>query len=154
VDNFVRNHWPTWPGIRNRLSWTVTLYLEMLVSKRHLEAPERAMLDRILALKGQIADLDAKTAEAAREAADIATDQARLRENITAVSKRAKAKSLIARYLAKAGEQETRLVTLATERGQRSAERRRLQSELDPDTRAGSRNPTRFGEASSLSYCG
>lgn len=103
----------------------------MLVSKRHLEAPERAMLDRILALKGQIADLDAKTAEADREAADIATDQARLRGNITALSKRAEAKSLIARYLAKAGEQETRLVTLATERGQRSAERRRLQSELD-----------------------
>ena len=60
----------------------------------------------------------------------IEADQKRLRENIESLSKTAEAKGLIARYIAKAGEQETRLEEMEKERKTISAEKERLEREL------------------------
>ena len=63
-------------------------------------------------------------------------DQQRLRENIKALGDKAEAKPLVARYVAKAGEQETRLEQIATERRGAASERAALQAELDAAIRA------------------
>jgi hypothetical protein len=55
----------------------------------------------------------------------------RLRENIKALTSTAEAKQLIARYVSKANEQETRLEQLEAERRTSIADRTRIQSELD-----------------------
>jgi hypothetical protein len=71
-----------------------------------------------------------------KEAAEIAHDQERLRENIKALTSTAKAKQLIARYVSKANEQETRLEQLEKERRVLTDERARLQAELDASIRS------------------
>jgi len=63
-------------------------------------------------------------------------DQQRLRENITALSSTAEAKQLIARYVAKADTQETRLELLEKDRRTAVEERARLQTELEAAIRA------------------
>src|SRR5262249_8109816 len=96
-----------------------------------VDAAAQAALEKIIEIKGKIAAVDARAQAADREAAEIAADQARLRENIKALSKEAEARQLIARYVAKATEQETRLEQLATERKAFGAERAGLQAELN-----------------------
>ncbi|MEK6325551.1 MAG: hypothetical protein AABN33_28245 [Acidobacteriota bacterium] len=96
----------------------------------------RAALDKIIAIKSQIAAVDARLAAADRETAEIATDQARLRENIKVLSEKAEARQLVVRYVAKAGEQETRLEQIISERKAAASDRARLQSDLDSAIRA------------------
>jgi uncharacterized protein (DUF3084 family) len=96
----------------------------------------RAALDSILAMKVKVVTVDEKLAAANREASEIAADQARLRENIKALGETAEARSLIARYVAKAGEQETRIEQIASERKRLNEEKSRLQSEIDSSIRA------------------
>jgi hypothetical protein len=105
--------------------------IELLVSRRRMDAYTRAALERIIGIKSKIAAVDARISAADREAAEIATDQARLRENIKALGQNNEARQLIARYVAKAAEQETRLEHLASERKALAAERANLQGELD-----------------------
>jgi uncharacterized protein (DUF3084 family) len=87
-------------------------------------------------LKGKIADIGSELKDSENEAAEIAKDQARLRENIKALGETADARQLIARYVAKANEQETRIEQLATERREKVANRQLLQSQLDSAIRA------------------
>ena len=68
-------------------------------SDRLLEAASRAGLERVLALRARIASLDQEAAAAEREAAEIAADQGRLRENVKAVGDRREARDLVARWL-------------------------------------------------------
>jgi chromosome segregation ATPase len=70
------------------------------------------------------------------EMAEIAADQKRLRENIEALTKTAEARQLIARYVQKADQQETRLEQLTKDKQTASEERARLQAQLDSALRA------------------
>ncbi|HXG91137.1 MAG TPA: hypothetical protein VNN73_02055 [Blastocatellia bacterium] len=110
--------------------------IEMFVSRRYIDEATRASLEKILEIKSKIAAVDAQMKEADREAAEIAADQSRLRENIKALSEKSEARQLISLYITKAQEQETRLEQLAIERRQSSNERARFQTELDEAIRA------------------
>jgi hypothetical protein len=110
--------------------------LELFVSRRYLDETSRVALEKIINLKGQIADIGTAVEEIDREAAEIAKDQARLRENIKALGQTADARQLIARYVAKANEQETRIEQLTNERRTKSAARLMLQLQLETAIRA------------------
>lgn len=104
--------------------------IELFVSRRYIDEATRAALEKITEIKTKIDALNARIEEGAREVEDIGKDQRRLRENIEALKETSEARLLIARYVAKAGEQETRIEKLASERRTASAERGRLQEEL------------------------
>jgi hypothetical protein len=105
--------------------------LKLFVSRRYVDERTRAALQHILDLKGQVAAAAARVALAESEEAAIAQDQKRLRENIEALTKTAEARQLIARYVQKADQQETRLEQLGREKRQAAEERQRLQQQLD-----------------------
>jgi septal ring factor EnvC (AmiA/AmiB activator) len=73
---------------------------------------------------------DQRIASAQAERRQIDQDQARLRDNIKALKDTAEARELIARYVAKANQQETRIEQLATEENAAQTEKDRLQAEL------------------------
>lgn len=110
--------------------------LELFVSRRYIDEATRVALDKIIGIKSQIAAVDARLAGLDRETAEIASDQARLRENIKVLNEKAEARQLVARYVAKAGEQETRLEQIISERKSAASERARLQTDLDTAIRA------------------
>ena len=110
--------------------------LELFVSRRYLDETSRIALEKILTVKGQIADIDSELQELKSENTEIAEDQGRLRENIKALDQTADARQLIARYVAKANEQETRIEELAKERRAKVAARLQLQLQLDAAIRA------------------
>ena len=110
--------------------------VELFVSRRYIDEATRAALDKIIAIKGQIAAVDSRLAAADRETAEIAADQSRLRENIKVLSEKTEARHLVARYVSKANDQETRLEQIISERKAAAAERARLQSDLDSAIRA------------------
>jgi hypothetical protein len=113
------------------LSNLTTDDIKVFVQRRYVDEATRAALERVMEIKGRIASLDRRLAALDREAAEIAADQARLRENIKALKDTAETRQLIARYVAKAGEQETRFEQIATERREVTAERAQIQTELD-----------------------
>ncbi len=110
--------------------------IELFVSRRYIDERTRAALQNIIELKGRLIGASARVAVAEREMAEIAADQKRLRDNIEALTKTAEARQLIARYVQKADQQETRLEQLTKERQSASEERARLQVELDSAIRA------------------
>ena len=105
--------------------------IKLFVAKGYVDDATRAALDKIIEIKGKIVAVDARVQAADREAAEIAADQARVRENIKALGKESEARQLIARYVAKATEQESRLEQLAGERKAALAERAALEAELN-----------------------
>jgi hypothetical protein len=105
--------------------------IELFISQRYLDEPARVALERIIRIKEKIAAQDARLAAADKEIAEISADQSRLRENIKALKDTAEARQLIARYVAKAGEQESRIEQLTAERKTVAEERARLQEQLD-----------------------
>jgi hypothetical protein len=109
--------------------------LELFVSRRYIDEATRVALDKIISIKSQIAAVDARLAGLDRETAEIASDQDRLRENIKVLSEKTEARQLVARYVAKAGEQETRLEQITSERKSAASERARLQTDLDSAVR-------------------
>jgi hypothetical protein len=115
-------------------------YLELFVSRKLIDAETRAALEKIMEMKSLIAALNERIAAADRETLEIGTDQTRLRENIATLKDTAETKQLIARYVAKAGEQETRLEQLAKEKREAVLEKVRLQSDLSAAIRAMSLN--------------
>jgi hypothetical protein len=110
--------------------------LELFVSERYLDDAARAALEKIISIKGLIAGSSARIEAIDQEVAAVGMDQARLRENIKALGQTADARQLIARYIAKAGEQETLVEQLAKERKQKASEQRGLQNELAAAIRA------------------
>jgi hypothetical protein len=110
--------------------------LGVFVSRRYLDQTSQAALEKIINLKVQIADIVSAVEGLDSEAAEIAKDQARLRENIKALSETADARSLIARYVAKVNEQETRIEQLTNERRTKVTARQQLQSQLDAAIRS------------------
>jgi len=78
----------------------------------------------------QINQINGKLAANEKETEEITKDQERFRENIEALSKTPEAKQLIARYIAKANEQESRLEQLAKDNQVMVADKDRLEREL------------------------
>jgi hypothetical protein len=109
--------------------------LELFIARKYIDDKTRAALENIIALKDKVAAASARLQLIDKEAADIAKDQERLRENIKALTLTAEAKQLVARYVSKANEQETRLEQLEADRRTTIADRARLQSELDSAVR-------------------
>lgn len=105
--------------------------LRVFVAERYVDEATRAALQRAVELKAGIVAAEARAALAERELREIAEDQKRLRENIEALTKTAEARQLIARYIQKADQQETRLEQLTREKQSATAERQHLQAQLD-----------------------
>jgi hypothetical protein len=105
--------------------------LQLFISRRYIDDTTRAALQSLIELKSRIATLDARIGAINAEVTSISEDQKRLRENIKALAGNAEAKQLITRYVAKADQQETRIEELTKESQTVSAERARLQAQLD-----------------------
>ena len=105
--------------------------LQFFIARKYIDDKTRAALETIIALKDKVAAASARLQLIDKEAAEIAQDQARLRENIKALTSTAEAKQLIARYVSKANEQETRLEQLEKERRLVIDQRASSQAELD-----------------------
>ena len=118
------------------LSNVTTDQIHFFFSRRYIDEATRDALQNILDLKARLAAAQARVSAIDREIAEIGADQRRLRENIEALTKTAEARHLIARYVQKADQQETRLEQLAQEKQAAEAERARLQTQLDAALRA------------------
>ena len=105
--------------------------LELFIAQKYIDEPTRIALEKIIELKDRVTATEARLQQINKEATEIAQDQLRLRENIKALTSTAEAKQLIARYVAKANDQETRLEQIENERRTVIADRTRLQTELD-----------------------
>jgi len=104
--------------------------LELFISRNYIDATTRAMLEKIIDLKSQMAAAEARIEAIDKEVTEIGADQERLRDNIKALTATAEAKQLITRYVAKADTQETRLEQLNKDKQTQHAESERLQAEL------------------------
>jgi hypothetical protein len=105
--------------------------IQLFVTERYIDEPTRAALQNILDLKARLAAANARVAAADKEIAEIAADQKRLREQIESLTKTDEARQLIARYVSKADQQETRLEQLSKEKQAATDEAARLQAQLD-----------------------
>ena len=104
--------------------------LELFVRLNYVDEAARATLEKIVAVKDRIVATDGQLHSIDRETSEIGQDQQRLRDNIKALTSTAEARQLIARYIAKAGDQETRLEQLAKDKQAAGSELTRLQEEL------------------------
>ena len=110
--------------------------LSLFVTRRYIDEATRARLEKLIDLRTKLAEIDNKLESFDDEVEKIEADQKRLRENIEALSKTAEAKALIARYIAKAGEQETRLEEMEKERRDLAGQKEQLTRELATEIRA------------------
>ncbi|HMM80148.1 MAG TPA: hypothetical protein PKC65_09010 [Pyrinomonadaceae bacterium] len=101
-----------------------------LVVKKTIDEATRAKLAPLVDLRIKLNDIDVKIERGEKETEEITADQSRLRENIEALTKTNSAKDLIARYISRANEQESRLETLSTERRALVAEKDTLEKQL------------------------
>jgi hypothetical protein len=104
--------------------------LDLFVVSRYIDEATRARLAKLIDLRMRINQINARLQSAENEEEAITKDQERLRENIEALAKTAEAKQLIARYIAKANEQESRLEQMKAEREASTAEKDTLEREL------------------------
>ncbi len=104
--------------------------LELFLTRRYINQATKQRLEKLIDLCVQINQINAKLSGFDDEVEKIEDDQKRLRENIEALSKTPEAKTLIARYIAKANDQETRLETMEKERQSLAVEKERLEREL------------------------
>jgi hypothetical protein len=110
--------------------------MEIFIARKYIDEALRAELEKIMEIKSKIAAVNTRLYAADREGKEISADQERLRENIKALKDTAETKLLIARYVAKAGEQETRLEQLAAEKRSATGEAKKLQDDLNAAIRA------------------
>jgi hypothetical protein len=110
--------------------------IQLFITRKYIDDGTRAALQNILDLKARLVAALARVSEIDREIAEIGADQKRLRDNIEALTKTAEARQLIARYVQKADQQETRLEQLAKDKQAATEERARLQAQLDAALRA------------------
>ena len=104
--------------------------LDIFVAGRFIDDSTRTRLAKLIDLRMQINQINAKLAAADKENEEITKDQARFRENIEALTKTAEAKQLITRYIAKANDQETRLEQMSKDQQTLIDERDKLEREL------------------------
>jgi hypothetical protein len=104
--------------------------LDVFVAGRFIDDAVRAQLAKLIDLRMQVNQINGKLAANEKETEEITKDQGRFRENIEALSKTPEAKQLIARYIAKANEQESRLEQLTKDDQAMMAEKDRLERDL------------------------
>lgn len=104
--------------------------IDLFVAQNYIDAAIRVELERLLNLKSLIVTTDAQLAQLTKEIQEIGEDQKRLRDNIEKLKSTSEAKQLIARYIAKADSQETRLEQIEKEKKAATEEQTRLQNEL------------------------
>jgi hypothetical protein len=104
--------------------------IEVFANNNYLDAFQKAAFEKILLLKKQIADAEERLQKFDEEIRNISEDQARMRENIQSLTGKSEAKKLIARYIAKADAQETRIEELRKEKETTVAEVARLRNEV------------------------
>jgi hypothetical protein len=104
--------------------------IDLFTVQNYIDPAIRTELEKLLTLKSSIATTEAQLARLNQERQEISEDQKRLRDNIEKLKSTAEAKQLIARYIAKADTQETRLEQIAQEKRATEKELGRLQSEL------------------------
>jgi hypothetical protein len=104
--------------------------LGVFVAGRYIDDAVRAQLAKLIDLRMQINRINTKLEAAAKETEEITKDQERFRENIEALTKTPEAKQLIARYIAKANEQESRLEQINKDKQSMTAEKEELEREL------------------------
>jgi len=110
--------------------------LQLFVTQKYINEETRAKLEKLIDLRVRINEIERKRESFDDEVEKIEDDQKRLRENIEALSKTPEAKTLIARYIQKASDQETRLEEMEKERKTLDAEQSRLEAELTREIRA------------------
>jgi hypothetical protein len=110
--------------------------LDLFLRQRSINDDVRQKLEKLIDLRASAAEIEEKLKTLQTEEAAISADQTRLRENIEALTKTSEAKQLIARYIAKANEQETRIEQITKERQSLIANRDRLTRELAAAIRA------------------
>ncbi len=118
------------------LSDMSTSYLEIFVARKYVDDATRLSLEKIIEIKSKIAAINNRLVAVNTETAEISADQSRLRENIKALKDTAETRQLIARYIAKANEQETRLEEITKEKRAALDEGKKLQEELNVAIRA------------------
>lgn len=109
--------------------------LALFVSRGYINETTRAMLDKLIDIRMQIGAIETKLDSFDDEVEKIEADQKRLRENIEALSKTAEAKTLIARYIAKANDQETQLEDMEKQRKALQAQKEKLSQDLATEIR-------------------
>jgi hypothetical protein len=109
--------------------------LELFVQRKYITAETRAALEKFIDLRSQIYQISSRLEAFDNEEEKISDDQKRLRENIEALAKTPEAKTLIARYIAKANEQESRLEAIDKERKTLLQQKDSLENELGVEIR-------------------
>ena len=109
--------------------------LKLFVARNYINEATRAKLERLIDLRSQIAEVAVKEKALDEEIDRIEADQKRLRENIEALAKTPEAKTLIARYITKASEQETRLEEMEKERKSLAAQKDQLAAQQAAEIR-------------------
>lgn len=104
--------------------------LDLFIVGRYIDEATKARLSKLINLRMKINDINARLEASSKESEEITTDQERFRENIEALAKTPDAKQLIARYIAKANTQESRLEQITTDKRALEAERINLEREL------------------------
>ncbi len=104
--------------------------LDVFVVSRYIDDAVRVKLSRLIELRMKINQINAKLAAFEIETQEIAKDQERFRQNIESLAKTPDAKSLIARYIGKANEQESRLEQINQEKKSLTAEKDELERQL------------------------
>src|SRR5262245_61942913 len=110
--------------------------VELFVTSNYIDAAMRAELEKLIDLKSRIGKESSRIEALNKEAGEIGDDQKRLRENIATLKNTNEAKQLVARYIAKAGEQETRLEQISKEKRAAQDALAKLTSEFDAAVRA------------------
>jgi hypothetical protein len=110
--------------------------VELFVTSNYIDAAMRAELEKLIDLKSRIGKERSMIEALDKEAEEIGDDQKRLRENIATLKNTNEAKQLVARYIAKAGEQETRLEQIAKEKRAAQDALAKLSAEFDAAVRA------------------
>src|SRR5262245_42798302 len=110
--------------------------VELFVTSNYIDAAMRAELEKLIDLKLSIGKENLRINALDKEAGEIGDDQKRLRENIATLKNTNDAKQLVARYIAKAGEQETRLEQIAKEKRAAQDAMAKLTAEFDAAVRA------------------
>jgi len=110
--------------------------VELFVTSNYIDAAMRAELDKLIDLKLSIGKEILRINALDKEAEEIGDDQKRLRENIATLKNTNEAKQLVARYIAKAGEQETRLEQIAKEKRAAQDAMAKLTAEFDAAVKA------------------
>lgn len=104
--------------------------IDLFVRNRSIDAATKAKLEALIELRLKIAELDTKMNALSTESAQIANDQARLRENIESLAKTPEAKTLITRYISKANDQETRIEAIDKEKKVLTEQKDQLRRDL------------------------